>query len=92
MDQNLDYCEPNIKVYTINDRIVAYRMMCTEKKEERKKISSTSIPVAIASSFLFTFRQTQMCIGKAILCAITICIRNGTESNKANKNRHRDRE
>lgn len=37
MDQNLDYCEPNIKVYTINDRIVAYRMMCTEKKEERKK-------------------------------------------------------
>lgn len=92
MDQNLDYCEPNIKVYTIKDRIVAYRMMCTEKNEEKKKSSSTSIRVAIASSFLFTFKQTQMYIGKAILCAITICIRNGTESNKANKNRHRDRE
>lgn len=38
MDQNLDYCEPNIKVYTINDRIVPYRMMCTKKKEEKKKV------------------------------------------------------
>lgn len=49
MDQIVDYFEPNIKVYTINDQnCVLYVKLYVW---QGKKSSSTWIPVAIASSF-----------------------------------------